>query len=115
MILICDFKKFLRYAILITTLVVFCLAVSVLSAMYILVSGFGDKVKENPDVAALFAWLPDNVRRVHPIFIYLSLFFFSSFCSLFTVSLTCRTLRTHLFWLGRRVPLLNCATGDLAN
>jgi hypothetical protein len=42
--------------------------------MYILVSGFGDKVKENPDVAALFAWLPDNVRRVHPIFIYLSYF-----------------------------------------
>ena len=73
MILICDFKKFLRYAILITTLVVFCLAVSVLSAMYILVSGFGEKVKENPDVAALFAWLPDNVRRVLPLInIYLS-------------------------------------------
>ena len=100
MILICDFKKFLRYAILITTLVVFCLAVSVLSAMYILVSGFGEKVKENPDVAALFAWLPDNVRRVLPLInIYLSFIYvlYLPF-AFFTVSLTCRTLRTHILF-----------------
>jgi hypothetical protein len=84
--------------------------------MYILVSGFGDKVKENPDVAALFAWLPDNVRRVYPIFIYLSLFIlFFLLLSLHRIADVPYSTYTHFFWLGRRVPLLNCATGDLAN
>ena len=53
-------SKILRYAILVTVLTLFCIAVSALSAVYILVSGFGEKMKTNDDVKAFFSVFSDD-------------------------------------------------------
>ena len=48
-------SKFLRYLVLITVLTTFCGLVSLLSAAYIVVSGFGDKMKENNFIRRTFS------------------------------------------------------------